>query len=307
VRATNASGWGGSALSTATEQRRATRAGAADGPEDLGGRDWLGAFKLAGKAFLKDDCMGLAQQVAYSALLAFFPAAVLLVGLLGLIGAYDQLEQLLGAVAPKAVLQALQIAQGSANGSGKILAVVLGTAGALWAATGAMGSIVKAVNRAYELEGTRGFVKQKLTSALLVLAAGTVLAGLFLLIVFGGPLGDAIARRAGLGGAFTTTWAILRWPIAFAAILLLLALIYYAAPNRTPRNWKWITPGSLVGAVLWLALSGLFALYTSFSHSYDRTYGTLAGAIVLLLWLYYSALALLFGAELNAELERRGT
>jgi membrane protein len=292
-------------LSTATEQRRADRAGAADGPEHLAKRDWIGAFKSAGKAFLKDDCMGLAQQVAYSALLAFFPAAVLLVGLLGLIGAYDQLEQLLGAVAPRAVLDALQIAQGSAHGSGKILAVVIGTAGALWAATGAMGSIVKAVNRAYELEETRGFVKQKVTSGLLVLATGIVLAGLFLLIVFGGPLGDAIAQRAGLGGALTTAWAILRWPIAFAAILLLLALIYYAAPNRTPRSWKWMTPGSFVGAVLWLALSGLFALYTSFSHSYDRTYGTLAGAIVLLLWLYYSALALLFGAELNAELERR--
>jgi membrane protein len=291
-------------LSTATEHRPAEARRATDGPEDLGKREWMASFKRAGKAFLKDDCMGLAQQVAYSALLAFFPAAVLLVGLLGLIGAYDQLEQLLGAVAPGAVIQALQIAQDSAQGGGKIVAVVIGTLGALWAATGAMGSIVKAVNRAYELEETRGFVKQKLISALLVALTGLVLAGLFLLIVFGGPLGDAIARRAGLGGAFLTAWSIVRWPVAFAAILLLLAVIYYLAPDRKPRSWKWITPGSLVGSVLWLALSGLFALYTSFSHSYDKTYGTLAGAIVLLLWLYYSSLALLFGAELNAELER---
>jgi membrane protein len=293
-------------LSTATEDRALRRDRTASGPEDVSKRGWLASFKRAGKAFLKDDCMGLAQQVAYSSLLAFFPSAVLLVGLLGLIGAYDQLQHLLGAVSPKAVLQALQIAQSSSHGGGKIVAIVVGTAGALWAATGAMGSIVKAVNRAYELEETRGFVKQKLTSALLVAATGIVTAGLFLLIVFGGPLGDAIAKRAGFGGAFTTAWSILRWPIAFVAILLLFALIYYLAPNRTPRSWRWLTPGSFVGAVLWLALSGLFALYTSFSHSYDRTYGTLAGAIVLLLWLYYSALALLFGAELNAELERQG-
>ena len=250
--------------------------------------------------------MGLAQQVAYSSLLAFFPAAVLLIGLLGLLGAYDQLESLLGTVAPKAVIDALHIAQGSAQGGGKVIAVVIGTLGALWAATSAMGSIVKAVNRAYELEETRGFLKQKLVSGLLVGLSGIVLAGLFLLIVFGGPLGDAIARKAGLGGSFTTAWEILRWPIAFVAVLLLFAVVYYLGPNRTPRNWKWMTPGSIVGTILWIGLSGLFALYTSFSHSYDRTYGTLAGAIILLLWLYYSALALLFGAELNAELERQG-
>ena len=97
----------------------------------------------------------------------------------------------------------------------------------------------------------------------------------------------------------------MRWPIAFVAVLLFFALVYYLAPNVEHRNWKWITPGSLLGAVLWLALSGLFALYTSFSDSYDKTYGSLAGGIVLLLWLYYSAMAVLFGAELNAELDRQ--
>jgi membrane protein len=294
-------------LSTATDHTGQRRSGrVADGPEDLGRRDWLASFKRAGKAFMKDDCTGLAQQVAFSSLLAFFPAAVLLIGLLGLVGGYDQLESLLGAVAPKAVIDALHIAQDSAQGNGSVLAVAIGTLGALWAATSAMGSIVKAVNRAYEVEETRGFVTQKLVSGLLVALTGIVLAGLFLLVVFGAPLGDAIATKAGLGGEFTTAWAILRWPIAFVTVLLLLAAIYYLAPSRSPRSWRWLTPGSLVGTVLWLSLSGLFSLYTSFSHSYDRTYGTLAGAIILLLWLYYSALALLFGAELNAELERQG-
>ena len=123
-----------------------------------------------------------------------------------------------------------------------------------------------------------------------------------------GVLRDRVADRSGqdrIGGGFTVVWNIARWPIAFLAILLFFALVYYLAPNREQRDWKWVTPGSLVGAALWLLLSGLFALYTSFSSSYARTYGSLAGGIILLLWLNYTAWAILFGAELNSELDRQ--
>jgi membrane protein len=147
--------------------------------------------------------------------------------------------------------------------------------------------------------------KVRLTAVALVVLTGIVTAGLFLLIVFGGPLGEAIAEQAGLGGAFELVWGILRWPMAFAAILLFLSLVYYLAPDEEHRDWRWISPGALVGGLAWLALSALFALYASFAGSYDQTYGSLAGAIVLLLWLNYSAFALLFGAELNAELDRQ--
>jgi membrane protein len=132
-----------------------------------------------------------------------------------------------------------------------------------------------------------------------------VLAGLLLLIVFGGPLGTAIADKAGLGSQFEVLWTFIRWPLAFGAILFFFALVYYLAPNVENRTFTWLTPGSLVGSVSWLVLSGLFALYTSYSDSYSRTYGALASGIVLLLWLYYSAFALLFGAELNSELDRQ--
>jgi membrane protein len=145
----------------------------------------------------------------------------------------------------------------------------------------------------------------RLIAILLVGASGFVTAGMLLMIVFGGKLGEAIAKRADLGGAFTWTWDLLRWPLAFAIVLLLFALIYYLAPNTDQRNWKWVTPGSLVGAIMWLALSGLFALYTAFSDSYSATYGALAGGIILLLWLDFTAWAILFGAELNAELDRQ--
>jgi membrane protein len=279
-------------------------------PYRLRGVEWRSATKAAGKEFLADDCMGLAQEIAYSSLLAFFPSVILVVGLLGLFGpgAYESLTHLLGSVAPKGVLDMIKLAKDSSahNKAGSAIAFSIGLIGALWAASGATGSVLKAVNRASDLKETRPFWKTKLISFELVVLTGIVTTTVFVLIVFGGPLGDAIANRADLGGAFNALWSILRWPIAFAGILLFFSIVYYLAPNREPRSWMWVTPGSLVGSALWLGVSGLFSLYTSFSSSYDKTYGSLAGAIILLLWLNYSALALLFGAELNAELERRG-
>jgi membrane protein len=285
----------------------AANAGTApESPTRLSFRDWVAVFKRAGKQFLADDCMGLSQQVAFSSLLAFFPAVIFLVGFFGLLGLYDDLREFLGAIAPGAVDDALAVAEESASQtSTAVLALVLGGLGAAWAASGAMGSMIKAVNRAYDRVETRPIWKVRLIGIVLVLLTGLVLAGLFLLIVFGGPLGEAIADQANLGGAFDVIWDVLRWPLTFVAILLFFAIVYYLAPDVQHRSWKWITPGSLVGAVLWLVLSGLFALYTSFASSYDKTYGSVAGAIVLLLWLNYSSFAILFGAELNSELDRQ--
>jgi membrane protein len=290
-------------LSTATE-RNARIGRAPSGPERLSPRDWLDAFKRSGKEFMSDDCMGLSQQVAYSSLLAFFPAMIFLIAFLDLVGAYDALLEFLDPVAPKSVTAIIHQLERDTGGASLVL-LALGIFGALWAGSGAMGSVVKAVNRAYGRLETRPFWKVRLISLVLVLASGTVLAGMLLLIVLGGKLGDAIAAKAGFGAAFDWVWNLARWPLAFLVILLLFALIYYLAPNVDQRSWKWVSPGSVVGAVAWLVLSGLFALYTSFSDSYSRTYGALAGGIVLLLWLNYSAWAVLFGAELNSELDRQ--
>jgi membrane protein len=274
-------------------------------PQRLARGEWVAVFKRTFKEFLGDDCMGLAQQVAYSSLLAFFPAIVALVGLLDLVNAYDSLQQFLNPVAPKAVTELIQSFQDDTSGGGSVLAFVIGIFGAVWAASGAMGAIVKSVNRAYDRMETRPFWKVRIISIILVVASGIVTAGMLLLIVLGGTLGDAIARKAHLGGAFTWIWNLARWPLAFVAVLLFFALIYYLAPNLDQRKWNWVTPGSLFGGIAWLVLSGLFALYTSFSDSYTKTYGTLAGGIVLLLWLNYTAWAILFGAELNSELDRQ--
>jgi membrane protein len=262
-------------------------------------------LKRAFQGFLADDAMGLSAQVAFSSLLAFFPAVVFLVGLLDLVGAYETLKDFLAPVAPSDVIDTIERLQQDTSTGTSMVAFLVGAAGAVWAASGAMNAVIKAVNRAYDRVETRPFWKTRLIAVFLVALTGLVLAGLLLLIVFGGPLGNAIASEAGLGGAFDLLWAVLRWPLAFLAILLFFALVYYLAPNLDVRAWHWVTPGSVIGSVLWLVLSALFALYTSFSDSYSKTYGALASGIVLLLWLNYSAFALLFGAEVNSELERQ--
>jgi membrane protein len=254
---------------------------------------------------MKDDCMGLSQQIAYSSLLAFFPAVAFLVGALGLFDLFDDVKRLLDPIAPNGVIRFISSLQQDSEGGTSAAAFVLGFFGAVWAASGAMTSVIKAVNAAYDRVETRPFWKTRAIGILLVVTSGITTAGIFLLIVVGGDLGEAIAKKARMGGAFELTWGILRWPVAFCAILLFFGLVYYLAPNKEQRSWKWITPGSGVGGVLWLALSGLFALYVTYAGNYTKTYGTIASGIILLLWLNYSAFALLYGAELNAELDRQ--
>jgi len=249
--------------------------------------------------------MGLAQQIAYSSLLAFFPAVAFLVGALGLFDLFDDVKQLLDPIAPNGVIKFITSLQQDSEGGTSAAAFIIGFFGAVWAASGAMTSVIKAVNRASERQETRPFWKVRLIAILLVVSSGITTAGVFLLIVVGGALGDAISKKAGVGGAFDWVWAVARWPVAFCAILLFFALVYYLGPNKEQRSWKWLTPGSFVGGVLWLLLSGLFALYVTFAGNYTKTYGTIASGVILLLWLNYSAFALLFGAELNAELERQ--
>jgi membrane protein len=271
----------------------------------MSGAEWLAALKRSFSGFMRDDCMGLAQQIAYSSLLAFFPAVAFLVGALGLFDLFDDVKTLLDPIAPNGVITFISSLQKDSGQGTSAAAFVIGFFGAVWAASGAMGSVIKAVNRAYERQETRPFWKLRGIAILLVVTTGVTTAGVFLLIVVGGALGDAIAKKAHLGGAFDWTWGILRWPVAFCAILLFFALVYYLAPNKDQRSWKWVTPGSVVGGLLWLALSGLFALYVTFAGNYTKTYGTIASGIILLLWLNYSAFALLYGAELNSELDKQ--
>lgn len=263
-------------------------------------RAWWRRLRTTVREFLDDDAMGLAQQIAFNAVLAFFPAGVFAVAVLGAAGTYDDLRSFLAPVLPADALDVIDAIGRDAGPSGAV-AIVLGGAGALWAASGALATVSKAVNRARDTPSTRSFVRERLLAMVLVLALGAVVATLLALIVFGEPLGRAVADAAGLGSVFETTWSVVRWPLALAALLAFFSLVYnVTAVDR--RRWEWITPGTVAAAGLWLALSALLGVYAATTGSYSRTYGTLASGIVLLVWLQLCAVALLFGAELDSVL-----
>ena len=293
-----------SALSTTTESS-ASAGGAPATPRKLTGRDWIAVLKRSFSQFKEDDCIGLAQEVAYSSLLALFPALAGVIGFLGVFGLFDNVLHVLSGVAPHGVIKFVRTVRGDSHGGAKAAALVLGLVGAVWAASGAMASVIKAVNRAYDRQETRPFWKVRAIAIVLVAATGFAAALVLVLIVLGGDLGKVISGQAGVGPVFDVVWGILRWPVAFVAVLLFFALVYYFAPDQDQRDWKWVTPGSLLGSLLWLGLSALFQLYVTYAGHYSKTYGTLATGIILLLWLNYSAFALLFGAELNSELDRQ--
>ena len=267
--------------------------------------EWIAIARRTFSEFLADDCMGLAKEVAYSSLLAFFPATAFVLGLLGVLHLYDEMESFIATVAPQGVITFIEGLRHDQGGSGEVLALVLGGVGAIWAASGAMGSVMKAVNRAYDEDETRPFWKLRLIAIVLVLLTGVTLLLAGVLIVFGGPIGQAIADKAQLGNAFTVLWRLLRWPVALGAVIVVFGFLYSLAPDTDRRHWHWVTPGSILAAVLWVLLSGLFTLYVTFAGTYSRTYGALATGVILMLWLNFTAWAILAGAELNAELERR--
>ncbi|HXY83928.1 MAG TPA: YihY/virulence factor BrkB family protein [Gaiellaceae bacterium] len=266
--------------------------------------EWKGVFTRSVKRFKEDDCLGLAQQIAYSSLLAVFPALAGLIGFLKVSGLFDDVLNVLSGTVPDGVTSFVRSIDADSHGGAGPAALVVGLGLAIWAASGGMSALIKAVNRAYSLEETRPFWKQRALAILLVVLTGLVAAIVFILIVLGGDLGRVISRQPGVGDAFDPLWGSLRWPIAFLAILVFFSLVYTIAPNRT-GHWRWTSAGAIVGSLLWLVLSALFQLYVTYAGHYSRTYGALATGVILLLWINYSSYALLFGAELNSELERR--
>jgi membrane protein len=187
--------------------------------------------------------------------------------------------------------------------SSSAIKIGAGIFGAFWAASAGLGAVVVSLNVVYVYAETRPWWKQKLT----VLGLTASLAGLIILavvlVLYGGKIGNALAIHFGLGHLFTLTWAILQWPFLFTAMFLSFALVYYFGPDAPEPSWHWITPGALLGVILWLVASFAFRIYLHFFNSYSATYGSLRVVIILLLWLYLTGLAILIGAELNAVIE----
>jgi membrane protein len=256
------------------------------------------------KEVIDDDCVSIAAQLAYYFALALFPALLFIVALASYLPfpVVNDVVAALDPIAPPEVLTIIRKQLESIVAGEQTSLLTIGILGAIWSSSGAMTSIVSALNRAYDIPETRPWWKVRLVSIGLTLAlVGFVLAA-FTLIVAGPNAGHYLAGWFGLSDVFDTAWRFVRWPLTFALATTGIAIVFYYAVDAD-QDWVWITPGSILTTVLWVLFSLAFRLYVTRVGDYAATYGALAGAAILLLWLYFSGLALLIGGELNSEIE----
>jgi membrane protein len=284
------------------------RQDAVEGPAELEPGSWWATLKRTVSEFREDDLADWAAALTYYAVLAIFPALIALVSILGLVGTaatdplIDNLTQLTPGPANEIVTNAVTEITESQDTAG--VAFVAGLLGALWAASGYVGAFSRASNAIYEIEEGRPFWKLRpqqvaITFGLIVLLAASALA-----VVVSGPLAQQVGDVVGAGDTAVTIWEIAKWPAIGVIVVTIFAILYYAAPNVRQPGFRWITPGGILALLLWLAASAAFAVYVANFSSYNATYGSIAGVVIFLVWLWISNLALLLGAEMNAELER---
>jgi membrane protein len=275
-------------------------------------RDAISVLRRTFDAFRADNLTDRAAALTYYGLLSLFPAVIAVVSVVGLVGdpatTTRKVTDVITEIGPESAaetfagpVESIATHQGTAG-----VAFVLGIAVALWSASGYVGAFMRASNAIYEEEEERPFWKLRPLQIAITLAMVVLTALLALGLVVSGPLVGAIANAVGLGSTAVTLWNILRWPAMAAIFIGMVSLLYYTAPDAELRGFRYVTPGSAVAIVAWAAASAAFALYVANFGSYDKTYGTLGGLIALLVWLWISNLAILFGAELNAVLERGG-
>ena len=279
-----------------------------DSPLEMPPPDWKASVKRAVKEFKEDRGTLTAAGMAFFWFLSIFPAMVAMVGLLGVFNASDAAIDSITEVVqnlPEEARDVLLTAIDNRETGGSVVAALVGVALALWSASAGAVGMQLGLDVAYDVKDDRKFVKKRVVAFELLLAV-LVLGGLATaLIVFGAPLGKALRDNLPFGSAFVVLWTVIRWALGLVALTGLFATIYYLAPNRDTPRWVWVSPGGILAAVIWLAASLGFSFYVSSFGKYAETYGPIAGVAVLLLWLYLTALAVILGGELNAELERQ--
>jgi membrane protein len=267
-------------------------------------------LKRTAQEFQEDNLTDWAASLTYYGLLALFPAVIALVSIVGLVAdpqsTTDTLTDIVNRLGPDTASSTFagpirQVTESRATAG---FALVLGTLLALWSASGYLGAFIRASNVIYETREGRPFWKLRPLQLALTLVMVLLLAVLSLGVVLTGPIVSAVADPIGVSGTAVSIWNIAKWFAVAALFVLMIALLFYASPNVKQRGFKWITPGSLFALVAWLVASGAFALYVSQFGSYNKTYGSLAGVVIVLIWLWITNVAILFGHELNAELER---
>ncbi|MFJ1709317.1 YihY/virulence factor BrkB family protein [Kitasatospora sp. NPDC088346] len=283
-------------------------AAAPDEPGELTRRSWWAVVRRTGKEFLDDELPDRAAALTYYGVLAIFPALLVLVSVLGVVGqsattsVLDNLQDL----APGPARDILRNAVNQLRNSGatSTVAMVVGLAAALWAASGYVAAFIRSANAVYDIREGRPVWKTTPLRLGLTLLLMAMLAASAVIVVFTGPLADRGGRALGIGSTALTVWSFVKWPVLVLLVVLMIALLYWAAPNVRDRGFRWISPGSVLAVALWLAASAGFALYVANFASYNKTYGTLAGVVVFLVWLWISNLAVLLGLEFDAELSR---
>ncbi len=264
----------------------------------------LELIKRTVKEVIDDDCVGLAAQLAYYFALGLFPALLFIVALASYLP-YNVVDEVVAALAPIAPPEVLTIIRQQLEsivaGDGTSLLTV-GVLGALWSSSAAMTTIVSSLNRAYDLPETRPWWEVRLLAVGLTIALVVFVLLAFTLVVAGPNAGHYLVDWLGLSNVVDTIWRLVRWPLVFTLATTGIAIVYYYAPDAD-QDWIWVTPGSIVATLLWVLFSMGFRLYLTSVGDYAATYGALAGAAILLLWLYFSGLALLIGGELNSEIE----
>ena len=282
--------------------------GAPDSPTDLGGKSWGAVLKRTVKEFKDDNLTDWAAALTYYGVLSIFPALIVLVSVLGLIGssATQPLIDNLGSVAPGPAkdifTSAIENLQGSSGASGVFF--VIGLAAAIWSASGYVSAFMRASNAIYDIEEGRPMwktlpVRVGLTVLLMVLTAISAVA-----VTLSGGLAKEVGGLVGLGDTAIQVWNIAKWPVLILFVSFMFAVLYWAAPNVKQPGFKWISPGSVLAVIGWIIASVAFAFYVANFGSYNKTYGALAGPIIFLVWLWISNIMILLGAEFNAELDR---
>ena len=274
------------------------------------GTGWFATLKRAATEFREDNLTDWAAALTYYGLLSLFPALLALVSLVGLFGdpqtTTDKITEIVTAIGPSSggdtfsgPIESITSNRGAAG-----LTLILGLAAALWSASAYIGAFMRASNVIYETPEGRPFWKLRPLQLLVTLVMIVLIAVVALGLVLTGPIVEAVAEPIGLSSTAVTVWSIAKWPVLAALFISLIAILYYSSPNAKLRGFKWVTPGSIVAIVIWVIASAGFAFYVANFGSYDKTYGTLGGMIVLLVWFWITNLAILFGHQLNAELER---
>jgi membrane protein len=278
-------------------------------PTGLPGRSWSAILKRTVREFQDDELTDWAAALTYYGVMSLFPMLIVLVALLGVVGQESTINTMTDSLRAAGLGDVAQNVEGpldeivrNKGGAGALLG--FGLLVALWSASGWVGAFTRAMNRIYDVREGRPFWKLRPLQIVITLGTVLLISLVLLAVVVSGPIAKAVGTAVGVGDTAVTVWGVAKWPVLLVVLMAMIAGLYYIAPNVRQPRLRWVTPGGIVAVVTWIVASAGFGIYVSNFGSYGKTYGTLGSVITFLVWMWLSNLALLFGGELDSELER---